>query len=51
MVYFRKAQIFEGEVPEPLYGIIRREFAGSHLLEKFANGFGVQSSQQSARSI
>jgi len=42
MVYFRKAQILEGEVPEPLDRIIRREFARSHLLEKFANGFSVQ---------
>src|SRR6266851_1274599 len=42
MVYFRKAQILEGEVPEPLDSIIRREFARSHLLEKFANGFSVQ---------
>ena len=50
MVHFGKSQVFKGKMPEPVDGIVSREFARSYPLEKFANGLGVHE-KQSALSI
>jgi hypothetical protein len=42
MVDFCEAEIFEGQMPEAGDGIVGREFAFAYLLEKLADGFGVQ---------
>jgi hypothetical protein len=34
-------------MPQALYGLIGREFPGANQLEKFADGFSVQSSSWS----
>ena len=51
MVDFSESEIFEGQMAEASDGVVGREFAFADLLEKFADGFGVQSSiRQSAFS-
>src|SRR5690348_13261787 len=44
VVYFGEPQVFERQMFEPFDSIIWREFAGTHLFEKFANGFRVHDS-------
>ena len=43
MVDLREPQVFKGQVPQPLDGVVGRDLALAHLIEKFANGFGVHS--------
>jgi hypothetical protein len=53
MIDFGEAEIFEGQMTQASDGIVGREFAFADLLEKLADGFGVQealSGRQSARS-
>jgi hypothetical protein len=42
MIDFGEAEIFEGQMPEASDGIVGRELALADLLEKLADGFGVQ---------
>jgi hypothetical protein len=41
MVDLGKAQVFKRQMAEAIDGSVGREFAAAHLLEKFADGFGV----------
>jgi hypothetical protein len=51
VIDFREAEILKGQVTQAIHSIVGSEFPLAHFVEKFANGFGVQSSQRSARSI
>jgi hypothetical protein len=52
MVDFCEAEIFKGQMAETGDGIVGRDFAFAYLLEKLADGFGVQDgTQHSAVSI
>jgi hypothetical protein len=44
VIHLGKAEIFKRQMTQTLHGLIRRESALAHLLEQFADGFGVQSS-------
>src|SRR5205807_7886630 len=46
MIHLGKAEIFKGQMPQALHGIVRRELATTYLIEKFADGFGVHGSTQ-----
>jgi hypothetical protein len=46
MIDFSEAEVFEGQMAEAGDGVVGREFAFADLLEKLANGFGVQESPQ-----
>ena len=41
MVDFRKAEVFKGQVAKAIDGGVGCKVASAHLLEKFADGFGV----------
>ena len=41
VVHLGEAEVFERQVTQPIDGVVRRQFALAHLLEEFANGFGV----------
>ena len=42
MIDFGETEIFEGQVAKAIDGIVGQDFALAHLLEEFADGFGVQ---------
>src|SRR5271169_615747 len=42
MIDFGEAEVFEWEMPQARDGVVGRELALAHLLEKLADGFGVQ---------
>jgi hypothetical protein len=44
MVDFGEPQVFEGHVAKTVDRIVGREFSLAHLLEQFADGFGVHES-------
>jgi hypothetical protein len=46
MIHFGEAQVLEGKVAQALNGIIRRNLSGSYLLQKFADGFRIQVTNQ-----
>jgi hypothetical protein len=49
MVDLGKVQVFKGHMAKTINPGVGREFAPAHLLEKFADGFGVHGgTQQSA---
>ena len=48
MVDLGKAKVFEGHMAQARHRIIGRKFSLAYLLEKFAYGFGVHSTQHSA---
>ena len=50
MIDFGEAEIFEGQMAQAGDGIVGREFALADLLEKLADGFGVQASTQHSAS-
>ena len=43
MVHLGETKIFKGQMAQAVDGIVGREFALAHLLEQFADGFGVHS--------
>ena len=51
VVHFREPEVFERQVPHPLYRFIRRKSPGAHLFEKFANGFRVHAITNTQSSI
>ena len=58
VIYFGKSQVFKGQVPQPLHGIVGGEAPSANILKEFADGFRVHSkpalsnsSQLSAVSI
>ena len=50
VIYLGEIQVFKRKMAQALDSIVRREFPLAYLLEKFANGFGVQK-KHSAFSI
>ena len=50
MIDLGKSQIFKRQMPQALHGVVRRDLARAHLLEKFTDGFRVQSSTRQAVS-
>jgi hypothetical protein len=49
MIDFSEAQVFKGQMAKAINRVVGRKFSPAHLLEKFADGFGVHvSTQQSA---
>ena len=52
MVDFGESEVFEGQMAKTVNRFVGRKFAAAHLLEEFADGFGVHgSTQQSALGI
>ena len=43
MIDFGKSQVFEGEMTQAVHGVVGGNYAPAHLVEKFADGFGVHS--------
>jgi len=41
VIYLGEIEIFKGKMAQALHGIIGGKFALAHLLEQFADGFGV----------
>ena len=41
-----KSDILKRQVAQAIDGVVRCEFASAHLLEKFADGFGVHGGRQ-----
>ena len=46
MVHLRKAQVLKRKMAQLLDRVVGRDLAGADLLEKLANGFGVQRKAQ-----
>ena len=46
VIHFGESEIFKREMPQAIDCVIRRKFSRAHLLEKFADGIGVQGSTQ-----
>ena len=44
VVHFGKAEVFKRQMPQALYGFVRRELALANFFENFADGFSVQRS-------
>src|SRR5438552_11898447 len=41
MINLGEAQIFERKMAQALHGVIRGDFPGAYLLQKFADGLGI----------